>query len=79
MQPSRFNSLSDSWARVELCEAPIYLDCRVKVIQVPSLWTNTAISINSFKGTFATGQTAFLFITDASGAVNSEGFPITLQ
>jgi hypothetical protein len=67
-----------TWARVELGNAPTWALCTVKEVQIPTQWTNTQITAQLNRGGFANGQTAYLYVVDANGAVNAVGYPITI-
>ena len=66
-----------SWARVEVGDAPVYNDCTVREIQIPASWSDSAIEITFRQGTFGNGQTVYVFVVDASGAV-SPGFGVVV-
>jgi len=65
-------------ARVELADASSWSAARKKEVQVPVTWTSNSISIRVNAGTFSTGQTAYLYVIDSSGAVNSQGLPVRI-
>ena len=73
--------------------ADMYLDysrCRVIVgnastltastkreVQIPSAWSDGSITVNVNQGAFSDGQTAYLYVVDSNGTVNSNGYQIT--
>lgn len=68
----------DTWARVEIGDDSDYNSCTHREIQIPSSWSSGAIEVTMNLGTYQTGDTAYLFITDSEGNVNSEGYAITV-
>jgi hypothetical protein len=66
-----------SWARVEVGDAPVYENCTVREIQIPSSWSASSIQITFRQGTFGNGQTVYVFVVDESGAV-SPGFGVVV-
>lgn len=69
--------VDNTFARVEIGNAPRYDDCTHREIQYPLSWDPGAVSIRINQGAFVTGQTAYVFVVDDSGRVNAAGFPIT--
>lgn len=69
--------VDNTFARVEIGNAPRYDDCTHREIQYPLSWDPSAVSIRVNQGAFAPGQTAYLFVVDDSGRVNPVGFPVT--
>lgn len=65
-------------ARVELCANPSWASKGACEIQVPSQWLTTSITAAVNTGAFATGQTAYFYVVDADGNVNSNGYPIVI-
>lgn len=65
-------------SRVEIGDNPVYSNCTHREIQVPTNWTTTSINITGNVGSFASLTNAYLFIVDAAGNVNSQGFSITI-
>lgn len=70
--------IDNSWARVEIGDAASYDSCTHREIQIPVSWTDTRIEVNANYGSFASGQSAYLYVTDASGRVNASGYRVTL-
>ena len=64
-----------SQARVELGNAAVYDNCTHREIQVPSVWSDTSITIEAIEGQLLSGS-RYLFVVDANGAV-SAGFAVT--
>jgi hypothetical protein len=68
----------DTWARVVLGDNSLYSSCTHTEIQPYSYWSDDTIKITLNKGTFKTGNPAFLFIIDENGNASS-GQPINLS
>jgi hypothetical protein len=69
---------SGARARVEIGNQATYSACTNLAVSTPTSWSDTQIMATVRKGSFAQGQAAYLFVVDASGAVNSQGFPVTI-
>jgi len=65
-------------ARVEISDSPTWSGARRKEVQIPVQWSNNSIDIRINTGTFSTGQAAYLYVVDASGKINEQGYPITI-
>ncbi len=65
-------------ARVELCDTSTWSNRSRCEIQIPLSWSPTSITINVNRGSFANGNTAYLYVVDANGHVNSQGFQVTV-
>ena len=63
-------------ARVEIGDTPAWLTNTHREIQIPSAWSDISITFKVNQGSFADGQTGYLFVVDASGNA-SVGKPIT--
>jgi len=70
--------IDNTWARVEVGDAPSYTDCRHREIQIPLAWSNDTITITVNDGAFEPGQRAYLFVVDHRGVANQVGYPITI-
>lgn len=70
--------LDTSLARVVLANNQSLANATVIENQVPSAWSNSSITASVNLGTFSSGQTAYLFVVDAGGVVNSTGVPVTI-
>jgi hypothetical protein len=69
-------------ARIEICDAATRSAKEqmgaVCEIQVPRVeWSSTAIQFQAHQGSFASGQSLYLYVVDASGAANEDGFAVT--
>jgi hypothetical protein len=63
-------------ARVEIGNSPLWSECTHKEIQIPSAWSNTKITVNAHLGTLQSSKQLYLYVIDANGKVNSNGFLI---
>lgn len=85
---TRFFSMDDlymnnSWARVVLGNSSTYATSTTFDIQpadwiIPQ-WSSTSVRVKFNQGNYKTGQTAYLYVVDAAGTFNSNGFPITIN
>lgn len=71
--------MDDTWARVEVCNASTYASRSHCEIQIPSGWSTGSITVTVNQGSFLNGTTAYLYVTDASGARNADGYPIVFS
>ncbi|MBN1670495.1 MAG: hypothetical protein JXR37_05660 [Kiritimatiellae bacterium] len=67
--------IDNSWARIEIGDRAAYADCTHREIQIPTAWAAGSITITVNQGSFTNGQTVYLYVVDAAGAVNPSGFP----
>lgn len=68
--------IATSQARVELGDAATFAACTHREIQRHTAWgATTTVTVNT--GTFTTGQTAYLFVVDETGAA-SPGYEVTI-
>jgi len=65
-------------ARVEIGNASTYGGSTNLALLVPSSWSDTSIAATVYSGSLAAGQ-AYLYVVDANGQVNANGFPVTLS
>ncbi len=70
--------IDSSWARVEIGNASTYTASTVRAIQIPTSWSASSVTVNVNTGSFTTGSTAYLYVVDSSGAVNSNGIAVTI-
>ena len=59
--------LDGTFARVVLGDAPNYDDCRHLEVQIATQWSNGSITFTLNEGSFQAGDTAYLYVFDASG------------
>jgi len=71
--------IATSWARVELANAPIYLQATHREDQIVTNWSDSAIVLTVNQGSFASDTGLYLFVLDADGQVNSPGFPVGMH
>jgi hypothetical protein len=67
----------NSWARVVIGNNANYSSCTKTELQIPSSWNSNQVTCSVKRGSFAVGQTAYLFVIDPNG-VPSPGYPITI-
>jgi len=81
-QPNNWRYFADvyidtSLARVVLANNQTLSKATIIEPQIPSSWADGSISFTVNLGKFTTGQTAYLFVFDATGTSNAIGFPVT--
>lgn len=70
--------MDTSWARVLIGNDPYYDACTNIEIQIPSQWSDSSITIAVNRGSLAPCKTYYLYVFNADGNVNAEGFPVYL-
>jgi hypothetical protein len=65
-------------ARVEIGDNSTWSACTHKEIQPPTTWSASSITVNFNRGSFASGGTAYLYVVDTNGNVNTQGYPIAI-
>jgi hypothetical protein len=65
-------------ARVEIGDAATWSAVRKKEVQLPVTWSGGSIQVRLNGGEFSSGQNAYLYVVDSSGAVNANGYPVKL-
>lgn len=65
-------------ARVELGNASTYAASTHREIQIPTAWSDGAVTVKINQGSFPSNSTVYLYVTDRNGAVNQIGQPVTL-
>lgn len=70
--------LDKTWARVMIGNASTFSSSTKKEIQIPSAWSATSITVIFNQGAFARGDTVYLYVVDADGNVNSQGYPVVI-
>ncbi|MGQ0645179.1 MAG: hypothetical protein ACT4O3_06765 [Elusimicrobiota bacterium] len=70
--------LSHTLARVELGNAPSYEACSVLEAQIPLEWSDRSIRVQVNAGAHRSGFPAYVYVTDARGAVNPAGYPLSV-
>jgi hypothetical protein len=72
--------VDNTLARVEIGNAATYSGSTYREIQIPqTTWSSNSIHIKVNTGTFSNGQAAYLYVSDSSGNINANGFPITIS
>lgn len=64
-------------ARVEVCDTSTWAARTRCEPQIPSAWSITSITVTGAMASFSSG-TAYLYVVDSTGAVNANGFPVTI-
>lgn len=59
--------IDQSFARVVLCDAPVFSDCRHLENQIPTAWSDTQITFTFARGSFVSGETTYLHVIDEAG------------
>ncbi|MBW2637661.1 MAG: hypothetical protein JRC86_09110, partial [Deltaproteobacteria bacterium] len=70
--------IDNSWARVLIGNYPDYDACTNIEIQIPFRWSEKAITITVNRGSLRPWRTHYIYVFDANGNVNAEGFPVYL-
>lgn len=63
-------------ARVEIGNSPTWDDCTQREIQIPSSWSATSITVTINRGSSSPGSQVYLYVVDADGNHNSDGYPL---
>ena len=69
--------MADSPARVEVCSEAAWSDRRRCEIQPSESWTSNSITVRVNQSSFAPSEPVYLYVVDASGAVNSAGYALS--
>lgn len=64
-------------ARVVVANNQVLSRATVIENQIPSAWSDSSITATVNLGQFSQGDSAFLFVVDASGTPNSKGYPVS--
>ncbi len=67
-----------SFARVVLCEAAVYDDCRHLELQIPTQWSDDEVTITFNEGSFESGTQAYLYLFDVEGRIHGPA-PVQFQ
>ena len=68
--------LDTTLARVVLANAPVLSQASIIELQIPSAWSDGSITATVNLGQFTQGQTAYLYVVDASGTPNPTGVAV---
>lgn len=63
--------VDNSWARVELGDKPVYAECTVREMQIPSAWSGSSVTVTMNQGTFKKDDKAYLFVVDGNNNVSA--------
>jgi hypothetical protein len=69
--------MDDTQARVEVCNSSTWAGRTKCELQVPTAWSDTSIAATLKKGYLSAGP-AYVYVVNASGAVNASGYAISL-
>ena len=70
--------VDNGWSRVEIGNSPTYDTSTQREMQIPTSWTDSSISLTVNSGAFSPGETVYLYVADADGIVNDNGYPVVL-
>jgi len=70
--------IDNTWARVMIGNNATFANCTHREIQIPTNWDNNSITFTVNQGAFQDGDNAYLFVVDADGNVNANGYPIVI-
>jgi hypothetical protein len=70
--------MDSTQARVELCNASTWSASTRCELQIPTAWSDTAVSATIRKGYLPAGSTAFLYVINAAGVANATGYSVTV-
>lgn len=69
--------IDSSLSRVMIGNASTWSACTHMEIQVPTAWSASSVTATVNRGSFGATDSAYLYVVDADGAVNSSGYEIT--
>jgi hypothetical protein len=71
--------VDDTLARVEICNAATKAGSNHCEIQIPqTTWNSGQVQIKVNQGSFADSSSAYIYVVDSTGAVNANGYAVTL-
>jgi hypothetical protein len=65
-------------ARVEMGNAATYNESTKLAILTPTAWADGSITATVNQGSFSADETAYIYVTDADGTVNANGYQVTI-
>jgi len=65
-------------ARIEIGNNAKYADCTDLTVVTPTSWSDTSVTGVVRQGRFLAGTSAYLFVVDADGVMNTTGYPVTI-
>lgn len=63
-----------TWQRVILGNASTLAACTTREVQIPTAWTDASVTIKVNRGLFSDSATIYLYVYDATGQANANGF-----
>ncbi len=66
-------------ARIILGNTSTLSTSTIREVQIATAWSANSITFNVNLGKFTTGQIAYLFVVDPTGASSATGFPVTIN
>jgi hypothetical protein len=67
----------NAMARVEIGNAATYNACTNLTIVTPTSWSGSSITATVRQGSFGSSASAYLYVLDATGTPNANGYPVT--
>lgn len=73
--------LDNTRARVELCPNPAWSSRGQCETQIPTAWNpnGSSITVNVNQGQFSGNTSAYLYVVNSDGTVNTTGYPVTIN
>ncbi|NTW27418.1 MAG: hypothetical protein HGA36_03770 [Candidatus Moranbacteria bacterium] len=71
--------VDNTQARIMLCAGNAWSNRAHCEIQNPTAWSDTSSAVTINQGAFLDGTTAYLYVVDENGDVNSSGYSVTLS
>jgi hypothetical protein len=70
--------MDDTFAHVEVCDSPTWAARTKCELQVPTAWSDTSITATFNLGYLSPGNPAYVYVMNAGGGVNAQGFAIMI-
>lgn len=67
--------IDDSFHRVYVSDAPVYSDAKLRLIQIPTEWNDTSITVIFNPGSYSPSN-LYLYVVDGNGNANAYGVEI---
>jgi len=71
--------ISNTQARVMLGNNPTFAGSNHREIQIPYSWSDNSVTMRCNQGSFSSNDTAYLYVIDAQGNINEDGYPINFS
>ena len=68
--------IDNTWSRVMVCNSATWSTCTKEDIEIPTAWSNDSITVLLRTGEFSSFSNLYLYVVDANGNVNQNGYPI---